>query len=106
MDGDYIMRARGERYLNSTEHAWRQELIDLMAEQREEMVWERRHFEEMPSYEKTDFQYRSPEERRDRIERLTELLNDAREAGLERDRMQGRVWDLEGEEEEEEFELG
>lgn len=35
--GEWQMKRRGELYQNSTEHKWRKELIDLMAEQQEEM---------------------------------------------------------------------
>ena len=88
------MRRRGERYKNSTEYEWREELIDLMAEQREEMAWERHHLDVMPEFEKTNFLYRDTQERNERISELTELLDEAREANLERDLGRGLDWDF------------
>ena len=87
------MKRRGERYKNSTEDKWREELIDLMAEQREEMSWERHHMTVMPKFEKTDFMYRDTEERSDRIARLRELLEQVKAANLEQDRATSRIWD-------------
>jgi hypothetical protein len=84
------MRRRGERYQNSQESEWREELIDLMAEEREEMAWERHHLEVMPVFEKTNFIYRDTQERNDRMARLGELLEQAKEAHLLQDR--GRGW--------------
>jgi hypothetical protein len=90
---DWDMRRRGERYKNSTESEWREELIDLMAERREEMAWERHHLEVMPEFEKTNFIYRDTQERNDRIFELTELLEQIRDAGLERDRPRHGEWE-------------
>jgi hypothetical protein len=74
-------------YKASTEYAWRDELLDLMAEQREEMSWERHHGYDMPEFEKSAFHCKDPEARKERMDKLEELLEQARVSGLERDRM-------------------
>jgi hypothetical protein len=74
-------------YKASPEYAGREELLDLMAEQREEMSWERHHGYSMPEFEKGGFHYKDPEVRKERMDKLEELLEQARVSGLERDRM-------------------
>lgn len=85
------MKRRGERYKNSVESEWREELINLMAEQREEMSWERHHLEAMPNFEKIDFVYQDAQERSNRVSVLKELLDLAKEANLQQDRECGRL---------------
>ncbi|ETN38075.1 uncharacterized protein HMPREF1541_07699 [Cyphellophora europaea CBS 101466] len=70
--GESEMMRRPERYKDSTEHEWREELTNLMAEEREEMSWGRHHLMTMPRYEKTGFIYKDTEEKKDRLDRLNE----------------------------------
>jgi hypothetical protein len=85
---NHTSQLRSNAYLNSTEHAWREELTDLYAETREESAWERHNrLEVMPDYEKTDFRYKDPDERRERIRHLEHLLEEVRVRGVEGERM-------------------
>ncbi|KPI44582.1 uncharacterized protein AB675_8392 [Cyphellophora attinorum] len=84
---NHLTNLRSNAYLNSTEHAWREELTDLYAETREESAWERHNrLEVMPDYEKTDFRYKDPDERRERIRHLEHLLEEVRVRGMEGER--------------------
>lgn len=92
--GDYRAWQRSQTYLNSNEHSWREELTDLMAENREESAWERHNnCIVMPEFEKGGFICKDSQERADRIAHLEDLLEESRRAGLEGEKgaWEGRI---------------
>jgi hypothetical protein len=84
---DPILAQNGFNYKESIECAWREELLDLMAEQREEMSWERHNGYTMPEFEKGGFRYKDPAARKEQMDKLEDLLTQAKLASLQRARL-------------------
>ena len=61
------------------EYRWREELIDLMAEKNDECRYEMANGSDMSDYDKTNFRYRDPDARKERIEQLNDFLDECSE---------------------------